>query len=135
MTPSFRNRLARCASLVALLLPLAGVPSASDAAPRPARETRCGWLHNPTPANWWLVDRDGEWVIGMQGGYQAPGLDDLPDLTVSRWVVTNGSAYGYGCACLSVSVDRKARRITRIHSVRQQAIGVCRADRKLPPPG
>ena len=21
-------------------------------------ERRCGWLHNPTPANWWLVDRD-----------------------------------------------------------------------------
>ncbi|WP_442808865.1 DUF4087 domain-containing protein [Trinickia soli] len=23
------------------------------------RENRCGWLQNPTPANWWLDDKDG----------------------------------------------------------------------------
>ena len=39
----------------------------------PAPERRCGWLQNPTPANYWLIDRDGEWTIGAQGGYQAPG--------------------------------------------------------------
>src|SRR5690349_18304425 len=38
---------------------------------------RCGWVDNPTPSNWWLVDRDGEWEIGLQGGYQAKG--DMPD--------------------------------------------------------
>lgn len=31
-------------------------------------ENRCGWVDNPTPANWWLTDRDGEWVIGVPGG-------------------------------------------------------------------
>ncbi|MGL5194038.1 MAG: DUF4087 domain-containing protein, partial [Chroococcales cyanobacterium] len=23
--------------------------------PATATELRCGWLHNPTPANWWLT--------------------------------------------------------------------------------
>ena len=32
-------------------------------------ETRCGWLANPTPANYWFYDKDGEWTIGEQGGY------------------------------------------------------------------
>lgn len=36
-------------------------------------ETRCGWLTNPTPANMWLQDRDAQWIIGMQGGYQLQG--------------------------------------------------------------
>jgi hypothetical protein len=31
-------------------------------------ETRCGWFSNPTPANIWLYDRDGDWTIGVQGG-------------------------------------------------------------------
>ena len=46
------------------------------AAPQSRPETRCGWLDNSTPANWLLTDRDGEWLIGSQGGYQAPGLDE-----------------------------------------------------------
>lgn len=33
-------------------------------------ETRCGWFHNPSPANITLYDRDGEWILGVQGGYQ-----------------------------------------------------------------
>jgi hypothetical protein len=41
-------------------------------------ETRCGWLHNPTPRNWYLIDKDGSWVISMQGGYEAQGMDNLP---------------------------------------------------------
>lgn len=36
-------------------------------------ETRCGWFANPTPANAWLLDRHGQWTIGLQGGYQAEG--------------------------------------------------------------
>lgn len=45
--------------------------------------------------------------MGMEGDYQAAGLANLPDLTASRWVVTDGASYGYGCVCLSVSTDRK----------------------------
>ncbi len=40
---------------------------------------RCGWFDNPTPGNFWLVDRDGSWEVGVQGGYQAKGLDRIPD--------------------------------------------------------
>jgi hypothetical protein len=29
----------------------------------PQSEKRCGWLVNPTPANWWLVDRAGQWTV------------------------------------------------------------------------
>ncbi|HYG29015.1 MAG TPA: DUF4087 domain-containing protein, partial [Allosphingosinicella sp.] len=47
--------------------------AALAAAPQSPTQRRCGWLDNPTPANWWLTDRDGEWLIGAQGGYQAPG--------------------------------------------------------------
>ena len=36
-------------------------------------ETRCGWFSDPTPANASLYDRDGEWIIAVQGGYQAEG--------------------------------------------------------------
>ena len=25
-------------------------------------ETRCGWLENPTPANWWLLDKQSGMV-------------------------------------------------------------------------
>ncbi|MEZ8685958.1 DUF4087 domain-containing protein, partial [Vibrio alginolyticus] len=39
-----------------------------------AEETRCGWLENPSPANMWLIDRDGSWDISVQGTSNA--LDD-----------------------------------------------------------
>jgi len=119
----------RAGFILAMLLPLGAAPPNP-----PAKGNRCGWIHNPTPANWWLVDRDGEWEIGSQGGYQAPGIDNIPDLSERQWVKTNGY-YGYGCGCMTVSVDPKSRRITRIYSVRQQSLAVCRGDRKLPKPG
>ena len=97
----------------------------------PATERRCGWLQNPTPANWWLVDRDGEWLIGAQGGYQAPGLDNMPDMTTRGWVEVNGH-YGHGCACMNVTTDRRARRVTRIVSATPVPLRQCRADRRLP---
>ena len=96
-----------------------------------ATERRCGWLDNPTPANWWLTDRDGEWLIGAQGGYQAPGMDEMPDMTRRGWVRTNGH-YGYGCACMEVNVDRASRRIARIVSATPLPLRQCRADRALP---
>ena len=95
-------------------------------------ERRCGWLHNPTPANWWLVDRDGEWLIAAQGGYQAPGMDDMPDMTTREWVSTNGN-YGHGCACMNVTTDRASRRVTRIESATPLPLRQCRADPRLPP--
>ena len=96
-------------------------------------EQRCGWIANPTPANWWLNDRDGEWIISEQGGYQAPGVD-LPDFSEHDWVVTNAGDHGYGCACLTGLFDRKTMRVTRIDGVRQRTLRQCKADKALKRP-
>lgn len=102
------------------------------ALPATATETRCGWLENPTPANWWLNDRDGTWVISTQGGEQAEGMENIPDLSSEgEYVSTNGS-YGYACACLDVETDSESERIVTIESVEQLPLSVCRADPDLP---
>jgi Protein of unknown function (DUF4087) len=98
--------------------------------PASAAERRCGWLANPTPANYWLNDRQGEWIISEQGGYQADGMDHMPDMTTRGWVKTNGY-YGYGCACMTVDTDRKTKRITNIVSAIPRPLRQCRADRLL----
>jgi len=103
------------------------------ASPASTSERRCGWLQNPTPANWSIIDRDGEWLIGAQGGYQSPGIDNIPDLTSREWTSTNGS-YGYGCACMKVTTDKGKRRITNISWVKQLPLRECRNDRRLPHP-
>ena len=120
-------------SIGALAL-VAGMTSISGPAAGQGKEKRCGWIANPTPANWTLQDRDGEWLLGAQGSYQAPGLDRIPDLTTSQWVVTNGSSYGYGCACMSVATNRRSRRVTRLFSIQQLPLKTCRADKTLPKP-
>ena len=102
------------------------------ASPGLAAERRCGWIHNPTPANWWLIDRDGRWDIALQGEARPPGMEEIPDLTTRDWVSTNGW-YGYGCVCLTVTTDPAARRIRQIEAVRQLPLERCRADRALPP--
>ncbi len=101
------------------------------ALPANAAETRCGWLQNPTPANWWLKDRDGTWTISVQGGYQARGMDNLPNIDDREYVRTNGN-YGYGCACLRVSTDRNRMRITSIESGKALPLRTCREDPSLP---
>lgn len=105
----------------------------SPAAPAASPEKRCGWLDNPTPGNWWLVDRQGSWTLGEQGGYQAPGMDNMPDMSTKGQVLTNGS-YGYSCACMTVTTDRKTKRITRLISATPMALRTCRADPKLKRP-
>jgi Protein of unknown function (DUF4087) len=111
------------------LLLLFVVTAISAASPATAAK-RCGWLVNPTPANWSLIDRHGEWLLGEQGGYQAPGLDDMPDMSTRGWKQTNGS-YGYGCACMNVTVDDRHHRITRVISATPMPLRQCRADHKL----
>lgn len=118
----------------ALLLPLTAIDARAPAATAPVRANICGWVHNPTPANWWIDDSLGQWVLGTQGGEQVAGIDVIPDLTMRQWVVTNGSSYGYGCGCMNATVDRKAKRVLEIHSFRQKPLAVCRADRKLRKP-
>jgi hypothetical protein len=93
-------------------------------------ETRCGWFHNPTPANFGLYDRDGEWLIGAQGGYQVEGDWDWPSFKAGQWLKTNGS-YGYGCACMQIRVDRQTKKVIEIKSSRARPLAVCRRDPTL----
>lgn len=90
-------------------------------------ETRCGWFSNPTPANVSLFDRDGEWIIGVQGGHQAEG--DWGDFG-KQWVKTNVN-YGYGCACLKLELNRTTKEVTKIDNFRARPLAVCRKDRAL----
>jgi hypothetical protein len=90
-------------------------------------ETRCGWFSNPTPANVWLYDREGEWIIGAQGGYQVEGDWDWPVFKRGQWLLTNGN-YGYGCACLRLRVDRETHRVSAIKSSRARPLAACRKD-------
>lgn len=113
---------------IALLLVLLDIHPATSA------ERRCGWLLNPTPSNWWLRDREAKWTLSMQGLYTADGFDDMPeDMRRRGWVETNGS-YGYGCACLTVVVDRPGTRIVTLLASEPLPLSRCRADRALPRP-
>jgi len=91
-------------------------------------ERRCGWFSNPTPSNASLFDRDGEWIISVQGGHQADG--DWPEFGRKQWIETNVH-YGYGCACLEVQVNRSTHEVIAIESSKARALSVCRSDRKL----
>lgn len=106
--------------------------------PRPPREpattdfeTRCGWFSNPTPANVSLYDRDGEWIIGVQGGYQISGDWDWPTFKSGQWVQTNAGSYGYGCACLHLRVNKEAHEVSEIKSAHARTLTACRQDPQL----
>jgi hypothetical protein len=117
-------------SASALPTPSSAPPARSSAVAEAAGfERRCGWVDNPTPANWWLVDRDATWVIGVQGGRQADG--DLPDFG-NAWVETNGP-HGYGCACMDVRVDRSTHGILVLRDVKVLPLARCKHDKTLPP--
>ena len=118
--------------LICLLLACAALVSARPGMPRaPALEhfeTRCGWFSNPTPANASLHDREDEWIIGVQGGFQAEG--NWPSFKAKQWVETNGH-YGHGCACLRLRVDRESHHVIQIESARARPLAACRRDRSL----
>ena len=117
--------------LLAAVAPAGGYPVPPGGPSSPQEfETRCGWFSNPTPANIWLYDRDGEWTIGVQGGYQVEEDWDWPDFKPRQWVKTNGN-YGYGCACLQVRVDKQTHRVLEIKSARARPLSSCSRDRSL----
>ncbi len=96
------------------LLALAATVAMAEAA-----ETRCGWLQNPTPANWWLDDSEGTCTLMTQGaGNEPAGFDRIPDISAG--------------ACMKVETDAAEGRITAIHSVRQLPISQCANDTALP---
>jgi hypothetical protein len=115
--------------VVEIAPPHTTLPAPTAGASSATFERRCGWVDNPTPANWWLVDRDGEWEVGIQGGYQAEG--EMPDFG-ANWVATNAGFHGYGCACVSAIVDPAKKRVLRYRQVQVLPIDRCTRDRKLP---
>lgn len=130
------RRLLQFAFVVALTpllvtLVLARRPAAADKIETLQFETRCGWFSNPTPGNVWLNDRDGEWIIGIQGGYQTEGDWDWPDFKKGQWIRTNAASYGYGCACLQVRVDKATNRVLEIKGARSRPLAACRKEPSL----
>ena len=123
---------------LALLLPAALLSVAFGTTPADAqrgRQTLCGWYENSSPGNHTIRDRAREWVIGAQGGFQAAGIERIPEAPQSRWVRPGGpGSYGYGCYCMQASTNARAGRITRIHSARAVPLAQCRADRRLREP-
>lgn len=84
-------------ALVATAL-VAALPAAADT------ETRCGWYHNPTPANVLLEDADGQWWFSRQGGPSVPGFEDAYTTAFDNRVRIDYAGkvtqrYGYSCAC------------------------------------
>jgi hypothetical protein len=55
-----------------------------------AAERRCDRLHDRTSTNCWLQDRGGEWLLSLQRGPPAPGMDDAPDMASRSWIAANG---------------------------------------------
>lgn len=94
-------------------------------------ETRCGWFENPTPANIWFYDREAEWTIGVQGGYQVPGDWPWPTFKPRQWVVTNAGDHGYGCACLQLRVNKQTHEVLAIKTARGRPLSACRQDPSL----
>ena len=94
-------------------------------------ETRCGWLSNPTPANIWLDDRDGNWTISVQGGYSLDEEWPWPAFKKGQWIVTNAGDHGYGCACLQLRVDKETSHVLEIKSARPRPLAACRKEPAL----
>ena len=102
---------------------------ASGATPPGPVAQRCGWFDNPTPGNATLFDRDGEWLVGQQGGHQAAGT--WPSFPRSRWVRTGSGSAGYGCACLNMVAKADAQEVLSIRSARVLPLASCRKDPAL----
>ncbi|HEY9286230.1 MAG TPA: DUF4087 domain-containing protein [Pyrinomonadaceae bacterium] len=119
-----------CCLLSAAVISAGGYPHAAAKPDAAQFETRCGWFDNPTPANVSLYDREGQWVIGSQGGHQLEDLWERPKFTPRQWVATNGH-YGYGCACLRLRVDKETGRVLEARAGRARPLTVCRRDRAL----
>lgn len=98
-----------------------------------ADERRCGWLENPSPSNWYLTDADTSWIL-MEQNEQEPNLSiELPSFREEKgWFVKTGGSSGYGCACLSVTVNKKTERVLTASKGKMLPIKTCKNDKKLP---
>lgn len=92
-------------------------------------ETRCGWFDNPTTATYSLSDKDREWTIGVQGGYQ---VEDFERPAFGKqWVSFFEGSYGYGCACFQMKVDYETSYVLEIRKSYARPLSVCRKDKAL----
>ena len=132
LTPTRATFKVSSAVLVLCLASLSMLAIAAPVSAAGVRETRCGWFDNPTPANAWITDQDGQWIIGTQGGRQADG--DWPDFPDNRWVHTNGGSYGHGCACVQGIFDHNRKDVLKIIRARTRPLSVCRMDKALKEP-
>jgi hypothetical protein len=96
-------------------------------------ETRCGWIENPTPGNFWLTDKDGEWTIGVQGGFQAEGIEVIEFPADAQYVNVNGN-YGYFCGCITGQSDSETMRILSISKSKAKLLKDCLKDENVPKP-
>ncbi|WP_244483224.1 DUF4087 domain-containing protein [Mesorhizobium sp. 1M-11] len=113
----------------------AGAAASSGSATAGQAENRCGWLANPTPGNWWLVDKDKTWVLASQGdaeGAGSAGMDKLPEFDPKQYVNSNGN-YGYGCACLKLVTDPATKTVKSIAGGKILPLATCKKDKSLPP--
>ncbi len=129
----FRAAAVGCLLLIVVALTTAR-PAATDASAAQRFEKRCGWFSNPTPANVFFDDADGEWIIGAQGGYQIEDDWDWPEFKPRQWVNVNVGDYGYGCACMEMKVDRESRHVLAIRKAQARPLSACRRDKKLKEP-
>lgn len=97
-----------------------------------AAETRCGWIENPTPGNYWIIDNAGLWVISTQGGQQATGDLAYPTDYANDYVASNGN-YGYFCGCINATTDSRTNphRVLTIHSASALPLAKCLNDKSL----
>lgn len=95
-------------------------------------EIRNGWFYNFTPGNMTLIDRDGEWIIGVQGGFQAEWQVEV-DLTANEdeSVLINGP-HGYSCVSIDVTLDKKSKHILVIKEAKQLLLKKCLEDLDIP---
>ncbi|MCU0826265.1 MAG: DUF4087 domain-containing protein [Tabrizicola sp.] len=122
-------------TLVAVSL-VAAVPAAAKT------ETRCGWYHNPTPANVILEDADGQWWISMQGGPPVPGFEDaytqaFDDRLRIDYAGQPTQRYGYSCACAEGEFDVNGGQYDNVLSIKsliEIPLARCEQDPDLPPP-
>ena len=108
---------------------LAGPVAAQDV------QLRCGWLSNPTPANYFLEDAVGDWTLSIQGRGEAPGFYDADAASGGRgeWVLVSPAGYGYGCACvLGVFGSPRTGEVRRVDEVRYLPLQQCATDPALP---
>ena len=117
--------------------------TASLLAALPAQaETRCGWYHNPTPANVILEDADGQWWLSMQGRAPVPGFEDaytteFDDRLRIDYAGQVTQRYGYSCACAEGEFDASRGQYDNVLSVSRLTeipLSRCEQDPALPAP-